>query len=205
MNLPQAFIFIGRSGSGKGTQVKLLLEYLKKVDPTHSMLYVETGSLFRQFLALDGYSSQHTKEKNLAGERGADFMAIYLWSDFLIKNFDTKQTLMFDGSPRSLTEALAMETALKFYGFAKAKVIYLDVTPVCATERLEKRGRSDDVAPGGIAKRLGWFEESVIPAINYYKKSDYYEFVDINGDQETEKVHQNIVARLWLNLNQSPK
>ena len=196
MNSPQAFIFIGRSGAGKGTQINLLLEYFKQAKPDMPILYVETGALFRKFLTLDTHTSHLAKERNLAGERGADFMAIYLWADFMSKNYETGQTLIFDGSPRSLNEAHTMETAFDFYKFTKPKVIYLDVTNTCAVDRLKKRARPDDVLPGGIEKRLAWFESEVMPAVEHYKQSNFYEFIVINGEQETEKVQQDILSHL---------
>ena len=44
------FIFIGASGSGKGTQVALLKEYIKKKDPETPIFYVQTGEYFREFV-----------------------------------------------------------------------------------------------------------------------------------------------------------
>ncbi len=196
MNSPQAFIFIGRSGAGKGTQINLLLEYFKIAKPEQRILYSETGAFFRQFLSQNTYSSQRAKEKNLAGERGADFLAIYLWADFLTKNYEAGQTLICDGSPRSLNEAKAMDTAFKFYNFGKPKVIYLDVTVEECTARLKRRARPDDIAPGGIEKRLAWFESEVMPAVDYYRQSDFYEFIDIDGNQEEDKVRQEILSHL---------
>lgn len=198
MNSPQAFIFIGRSGAGKGTQINLLLEYFKNNEPERNVLYVETGAFFREFLALDDYTSRLAKERNLAGERGADFMAIYLWSDFMVKNIEPDQTLIYDGSPRSLNEAKTMETALDFYKYKKPRVIYLDVTVEECTARLKRRARPDDLLPGGIEKRLSWFESEVMPAVDYYRQSDFYEFIEIDGNQAEDKVRQDILFHLWL-------
>ena len=47
---PKTYIMIGRSGSGKGTQTKLLKEYIKKQDPETEILHVESGDEFRDFL-----------------------------------------------------------------------------------------------------------------------------------------------------------
>ena len=46
----QTFIFIGRSGCGKGTQVALLQKYIKTQDYKRPILYIETGERFRQFI-----------------------------------------------------------------------------------------------------------------------------------------------------------
>jgi len=58
---PQAFIFFGRSGSGKGTQAKLLVEALKE-KTGREVLYVETGQRFREFKTGETLSSELTKE-----------------------------------------------------------------------------------------------------------------------------------------------
>src|SRR3989344_985591 len=48
---PQTIIFFGRSGSGKGTQARLLEEYLRKNDSSkRGVIYIETGARFRQFI-----------------------------------------------------------------------------------------------------------------------------------------------------------
>ena len=47
---PQTFVFIGRSGCGKGTQAKLLQDVLKEKNPDQEIFYIETGANFRKFL-----------------------------------------------------------------------------------------------------------------------------------------------------------
>lgn len=58
----QTFIFIGRSGCGKGTQVALLQEYIKKQDQKRYIFYIETGERFRQFI------KEHSLSSRLAAE-----------------------------------------------------------------------------------------------------------------------------------------
>ena len=55
---PQTFIFIGRSGCGKGTQADLLQKYIKTQDPGREIFYLETGSRFRDFIKGDSLSSK---------------------------------------------------------------------------------------------------------------------------------------------------
>ena len=196
MNLPQAFIFIGRSGSGKGTQVSLLKKYLEQTTPITSILEIETGKMFRQFIDGSSYSSRLAKEDNLAGKRGPSFILVWLWTQFLVEKLNGDEHLIFDGACRSLIEAEALDTALTFYKKQKPIIIYLDISNKTAITRLTNRGRYDDIIPEVINKRLDWFETDVMPVINYYRSDPLYNFIDINGDQETEKVHQDIVSRL---------
>ena len=62
-------------------------------------------------------------------------------------------------------------------------------------ERLLGRGRIDD-NHDDIKTRLGWYETDVVPAIDFYKNNPKYNFIEINGEQTIEKVHQDILGKL---------
>jgi len=184
------FIFIGRSGSGKGTQAELLIKYLKQTSQA-SVFYLETGRYVRELISQPTYSSRLAKAVSEIGERQPDFVAIYLWANFLIDNLVGGEHLVFDGTPRSLVEAQALDTAVAFYKLAKPRVIFLDVSAARARARLANRGREDD-DKDGIEKRLGWYERDVEPVIDYYRRHSGYQFVRIDGDQEVEMIHGEI-------------
>src|SRR3989344_5759433 len=171
------FIFIGRSGSGKGTQAELLIKYLKQTSQA-SVFYLETGRYVRELISQPTYSSRLAKAVSEIGERQPDFVAIYLWANFLIDNLVGGEHLVFDGTPRSLVEAQALDTAVAFYKLAKPRVIFLDVSAARARARLANRGREDD-DKDGIEKRLGWDERDVGAAIDYYRRHSGYQFVRI--------------------------
>lgn len=59
------------------------------------------------------------------------------------------------------------------------------------------RGRHDDTEEG-LNKRFGWYFDNVIPAMNYFKGKDGYEFLIINGEQSIEDVHKDIIKSLEL-------
>ncbi|MFH1170542.1 MAG: nucleoside monophosphate kinase [Candidatus Vogelbacteria bacterium] len=192
MALPQTFIFIGRSGSGKGTQAELLIHrFTERGEP---VLYVQTGEQFRQFLSRDSYSTQLAKVVSSAGNRQPDFLAIYMWADFLVNKFQGEGHLFFDGSPRSLVEAQALDTAMAFYQRELVYVIALHVPHICATDRLTKRARHDD-DESGIQKRLAWYDKDVAPALDYYQTNSRYRLVEIDGDRPIEAVHADILTQ----------
>ncbi len=187
-------IFIGRSGCGKGTQAELLRDRINKLDKGASpILYIETGPRFRQFVRGEGYSSKLSHMINESGERQPDFLACWMWSTALVEELHDKMHLVFDGAPRSAGEARMLTTALEFYKREKPVVIYIDVSREWSEERLLARGRSDDRSLQKINKRLDWFEEDVLPAIEYFRTNPYYRLIEVDGEQPIEKVHLDIV------------
>jgi adenylate kinase family enzyme len=72
----QTFIFVGRSGCGKGTQVVLLQEYMKKQDQQRRIFYIETGERFRQFIKEHSLSSRLAAEIYNSGSPQPDFIAV---------------------------------------------------------------------------------------------------------------------------------
>lgn len=176
--------------------MELLKKYLAGVTSAVPVLTVETGNLFRQFIAGDNYSSLLAREKNQAGQRGPSFLLIWMWTQFLVNNLRGTEHLVFDGASRSLIEAEALDTLMSFYSRPTPFVVYLDVGNETAIDRLTRRGRYDDLTPEAIRRRLDWFERDVQPVINYYRSHSGYRFLDINGEQPMDKVHQEIVSRL---------
>ena len=192
---PQTFIFIGRSGCGKGTQAALLQKLIKEKDPTGEIFYLETGAHFRQFITEKGYTSLLSNNIYKIGERQPDFLAIWIWSDVLIENFKSTEHAIFDGITRSLPEAMIFTTAMEFYN-RHVMVIHINVSRKWSEERLLARGRMDDKTKEDIDKRLNWFDTDTAPALEYFNVNPRYTLLDINGEQTIEEVHTEIVQKL---------
>lgn len=189
-------IFIGRSGSGKGTQAKLLIEYIESNFPNEATFYNETGALFREFVEEKNYSNILAKEILDEGGREPDFLAIYLWSKCLLKNLKGDEHLIIDGTPRSLKEAEILDTALSFYG-RNTDILNVVIGKEEAIKRLQKRARADDIELSDIEKRLAWFDADVTPAIEYYKTNGSYNYIEIEGEQDVGGVHKDIISKLF--------
>ena len=192
---PQNFIFIGMSGCGKGTQAKLLGEYLKKVDPKREVFFLETGAEFRRFIQGEGYTQRLSKKIYDEGGSQPEFLSVYMWSHLIAENFKEDEHLIVDGTPRRFHEAGALDSAFDFYSREKPYFIFLNIGKEWATERLTGRGRDDD-NQDDIKARLNWYETDVVPAINFYRNNPKYNFLEINGEQTIEKVHQDIWDKL---------
>lgn len=192
---PKTFVFIGQSGSGKGTQAKLLIDYIKSKDAERPVFYLESGAAFRKLISEEKHTAKLARRIYEAGGLQPEFLAIFVWSNLLIENLTGEEHLVLDGTPRKLREAHVLDSAFKFYRQERPTVIFLNVSREWSVLRLTDRNRSDD-NPGDIEARLNWFENDVVPAIDFFKKDKYYNFLDINGEQSVEKVHADILAAI---------
>ncbi|MFA5841804.1 MAG: nucleoside monophosphate kinase [Candidatus Paceibacterota bacterium] len=195
---PQTFIFIGRSGSGKGTQAELLKKYLdEEVVGTRDVLYIETGPRFRNFIKEDTFSSKLSKEAYDNADLQPSFLAVWMWASILIEKMKGDEHLIIDGTPRALPEAKVLSTALDFYSRNGAHVIYLNVSRSWTEKRLLERGRVEDATFTKRNKRMDWFDREVFPTIEYLKNDDRYHLYDVNGEQTVADVHKEIIARIF--------
>lgn len=197
-NNKKTFIFIGRSGCGKGTQAKLLAEWLKEsgqITEDSPLLYMETGDRFREFISGTSHSSRLAKTIMEQGDRQPDFLAVWMWSHLLVENIMGDEHIIFDGTPRSLLEAKALDTAMTFYDRKEIYVIHLSVSRQISEERMISRKRADDNVED-IKKRLDWFDKDVAPVLDYYRDNPNYKYLEINGEQTIEKIKDDIQQAL---------
>lgn len=190
------FIFIGASGSGKGTQVKLLIDEIKKRDPETPVSYLQTGELFREFVKNDTYAARVARGAIEHGELLPEFVAMWMWADYFMKHLTGSEHLIIDGSPRTVEEVHHLDIALKFFKREHPTVMFINVSKAWSTarmlERADKEGRKDDTEES-IARRLGWFEQNVLPAVRMYRRDRDYDFFEIDGERTVEEVHMEIM------------
>ncbi len=191
MATPLTFIFAGPSGSGKGTQVEMLKEYLKKETPAIPQFHSYTGDGFRAFMEGSTYAAKQAKEIQNAGGLQPEFLAVWLWSGNLINNVTGGEHLFIDGSPRKPAEAVVLDSAMQFFKRDPIHLVVVNVSNEETKRRLLLRARHDD-SPEKIDRRLAWYETEVLPAIDFLRKTGRYLVADINGEQSPEEVHQEI-------------
>ncbi len=197
MAKPLTFIFAGPSGSGKGTQVDLLKQYLAKKTPKIPQYSSYTGDGFRNLMNGTTLAAHLAKKIQEVGGLQPEFLAIYLWADNLIKNVTGKEHLFIDGSPRKPGEAIVLNSAMEFYRREPVHILDIVVSGAETKRRLLLRGRHDDTEEG-IARRLSWYKTQVVPAVDYLKKQPRYRFYDIDGEQTPAEVHKSIIEALQL-------
>ncbi|MFZ2521903.1 MAG: nucleoside monophosphate kinase [Minisyncoccia bacterium] len=192
----QTIIFFGPSGSGKGTQAKLLIEKIKESD-MREVLYVETGQRFRDFSSEASFTALKTKEIMKSGGLLPEFLPIWIWTEYFIRHISGDEHLILDGLSRRVHEAPILDSAMKFYGRENPSVVSLEVSRAWAKDRMINRGRVDDNIKD-IEKRIDWYFENVLPAMEFFKNNSYYNFISINGEQSIENVHKEITSALDL-------
>lgn len=189
----KAFIFFGRSGCGKGTQAKLLVEFLQSNNK--EVIYVETGNRFREFIKSENYSGKLAGDILKAGKLIPIFLPIWIWTEILVNNFSSTQDLVFDGICRRYEESVSIDSAFDFYQIEKPNIVLMNVSKEWSFARMMERKRADDT-PEKIQNRLDWYEKDVVPSINFFRDKDKYNFVEINGEQTVEEVHKEIMSKL---------
>jgi adenylate kinase family enzyme len=198
---PKTFIFIGRSGCGKGTQAKILREYIEKRDANkRKIMYMETGARFREFIKLPGFTNKLAARVAEIGGRQPDFLAIWNWAHVLIEEMNGEEHLIVDGMPRSYEEALVFDSAITFYNREKPTVIYIDVSREWSRKHLFSRsqieGRKDDASLELVERRLNWFDTDVLPVLKYFEAHPGYNFVHVKGEETIDQVATAILTGL---------
>lgn len=192
---PYTFIFAGRSGCGKGTQLKLLQKYLTAQSPTTPQFAFATGDAFRSLFETGSYTAGLAQEITKKGGLQPLFLTIALWGSAFIQNMTPKTHVFIDGYPRVFEEALAVDSALAFYQRPKPIVLNFVVSRESSKARMLGRGRADDT-PENIEERLNWYDDKVTPAIEYFRNRKEYIFWDIDGEKSIEDIHADIINRL---------
>lgn len=196
MNIEKTIVFVGKSGCGKGTQVKLLMDYLK--EKGEKVLLTESGSRFRDLMNGDGYVSKKVKHTIDNGFFLPDIFPIWTMADTLINDMKEESQIVFlDAVLRSKGQATAMEEFMQFLGREKYIVLNIEVGDDWSRDRLLSRGRHDDTEEK-INHRLGDFRKSVLPMLEYMRENSAYSVLDINGEQSIEEVHTEIMNKLGL-------
>lgn len=193
----QTFIFIGRSGCGKGTQAKLLVEHLKKINPERKSLYLSSGAELREFIKGPTLSQKIAKEIYDKGGLQPEFLIVNIWAGALIRDYTGAEHLVFDGMPRKYHEAGVLDSIFDFYKLPRPTIIHLEISNEESTKRLLARKRFDDIAEE-IANRQSWYETEVVPTVNFFKenKEKGYRLLVINGERTIEEIHKDIISQL---------
>lgn len=211
---PLNIVILGPQGSGKGTQAELL-------EKTLHLEHVETGRIFRAM----------AQQKTALGKKIHYFMNVkghLLSSGFVIKvlkahlsKISRTKGLIFDGYPRNLIQAKALDKILESIDRHLTHVIYLPVRRSTTIRRLSLRRtcsqcnrkyilgvnlpprqticpncgglveQREDDKPQAIKRRLFLYDKQTKPLIDYYKHRGI--LIKIDGEPPIPRVSRNIL------------
>ncbi len=184
---------LGRSGCGKGTQAKFVMERLKSQGAVH----ISTGALLRTLMQSPTPAGRITRRIMQQGGLHPSWVAAYTWFKILFEERGAQRHLIFDGAPRRLWEAKLLDDVMRWHGRPLPLCVYIDVRRREAMRRLLARGRADDTA-AAIKNRLDYFQKDVVPVLQYYKRQK--RLLRVDGEQSPEKVWHEIDAVLSKRL-----
>ena len=199
MNANETIIVMGRSGSGKGTQISLLKEHLAQEHSDKNIFHFESGAHFRNFIKGEGYTNEIMRDILAKGTLAPDFITEWLLVDSFVKNISKEdQIIILDGFPRTLNQARTLDSAMDYYKRDNIRVIHIDVSESEVRNRMIERGRNDDKDLEVIESRIAWYNENVLPTLEYFEAQKQYQVSHINGEQSIEKVQSDIINTLEL-------
>ena len=206
-------VFLGAPGAGKGTQAAEVAKALK-------LAHIATGDMFRE---AQKKGSKLALEAKIYMEKGLlvpDEITIKMVQE-RISALDCKNGVIFDGFPRNLAQAQALDKAMAEQSKAIDKVVYIKVSEGELLKRLGGRwicrqcqtpyheiasppkvkGKCDkcggelyqrsDDVPETIKERLKVFFAQTAPLIDYYTKTG--KLLEVNGEGSMDEIKQRIL------------
>ena len=174
-------ILFGPPGAGKGTQAKYLVKKLNGFQ-------VSTGDILRDEIKKDTEIGKKIINDMDNGKFVSDEIVNSLISN-IIFDPQKKNRLIFDGYPRSLSQAKNLDILLEKSDQKIDMVFYLNVNKETIIERIKKRKieekRSDDDLDT-IVKRYDTYMNTTKPVLDFYSKN--MNFYEIDGSLEIDKI-----------------
>lgn len=201
-------ILMGCPGAGKGTQSAKLLK-------AFPLRHISTGDVLRAEMASGSQLGKQLGEIINQGNLVPDELMVEMLEK-IVKATD--KGIIFDGFPRTVTQAEALDAMMKRLQRAISHVIMIDlpaeevVKRICSRKQCKKCGailgvdlknppavcptcggelytRPDDT-PERATHRLEVYRQSTLPVKNYYQNGGKY--VEVNGNQKPEQVFEDI-------------
>ncbi len=184
-------VIFGPPGAGKGTQAQNIVKKF-------NLYQVSTGDLLRNEIKNKSEIGKEIEEIISKGDFATDDIV-----NKLIKNiiFDTKKKdkLIFDGYPRSLSQAKNLDLLLNSSNQKIDFIFFLNVNKDTIIKRIERRKilekRSDDDL-NTILKRYDTYMETTRPVLDFYSKNP--NFYEIDGSEKIEVISSKIEQIITL-------
>ena len=182
-------ILFGPPGAGKGTQAKYLVKKLNGFQ-------ISTGDILREEIKKDTKIGRKIINNMNEGKFVSDEIVNNLLKKYVFDQ-NKKEKLIFDGYPRSLSQAKNLDLLLNGSNQKIDHIFFLNVNKETIIERIKKRKiiekRSDDDLDT-ILKRYDTYIETTRPVLDYYSKNS--NFHEIDGSMEINQITNKIEAFL---------
>ncbi len=186
-------VLFGPPGSGKGTQATRLKD-------TYNLLHVSTGDIFRAEMARGSELGLLAKSYMEKGQLVPDEVTIQMLGGYVEQNLTpAHKGVIFDGFPRTLAQAEALDKYLWDKNMPITHVLSLEVDDEELVNRLIARGktsgRADDADEKVIRNRMDVYHQQTYPLAAYYQLQQKFHPVEGIGTMEA------VFDRLRTSLN----
>ena len=182
-------ILFGPPGAGKGTQAKYLV---KKING----FQISTGDMLRNEINKNSEIGKKITDHMRDGKFVSDEIVNKLIKN-VISDLKNSKNLIFDGYPRSLSQAKNLDLLLENLNLKIDYIFFLNVSKDTIIKRIEKRKilekRSDDNLDT-LLKRYDTYMETTRPVLDFYSKNP--NFHEIDGSLEIDQITNKIDAFL---------
>jgi len=175
-------VLFGPPGSGKGTQSENLIK-------KYQLVHLSTGDILRNEITQGTELGLKAKSLMDAGNLVPDEVVIGMIASKIDANKDAKG-FIFDGFPRTVAQAEALDNLLQDKGLSITNMLALKVPDEELKKRLLERGkisgRPDDADENIIANRISVYNSSTLPVANHYKNQN--KFIEVEGVGSIEEI-----------------
>ena len=181
---------MGRPGSGKGTQGKMLAKKL-------GCDIYSSGNRMREMARGHGFVAEKIKKEIDSGGLLPNWFSSHLFVEVLL-GLAPEDTIVFEGACRRLHEAQAFDETAAWLE-RPYKAIFLNIPDEEVERRIAQRkgveGRADD-ASDTVERRIKEYDEQTAYAIEFFRSRGV--LVEVSGLDSIENVHQRVVEALNL-------
>lgn len=172
-------VLFGPPGSGKGTQALQLKE-------KYNLLHLSTGDIFRYEMKNATALGQEAKRYIDAGQLVPDEVTVGMVKSTIERLLTTELNgIVFDGFPRTIAQANALDKLLEQRGEKISGVLALQVSDDELMRRMIERGktsgRSDDANPEVVKNRIQVYQNETFPLAEYYRNQNKLQIIKGEG------------------------
>ena len=179
-------ILFGPPGAGKGTQSEKIIE-------KDHLYHISTGDLFRKHMgegtALGRLAQEYIDEGNLVPDE-----LVIKMVEIKIKSHAQAKGFIFDGFPRTVAQAKALDSMLNKLNIPITIMLALEVEDEELRMRIRLRGktsgRADDQNDQRINNRIKIYKQETLPVADYYNNQSKYR--GINGTGSIDQIFNDI-------------